>query len=149
MFELGSKVKNILIVTSDYYENVSKGLIKGSTDFIKHQNITHEQLKINYEIKKAPGAFEVPYLINQYKNSYDAFIAFGCIIRGETYHFEVISNEVTRKIMDLSININKPIGFGILTCENLDQAQVRSDPNKKNKGAEVAKACLDILLDEQ
>jgi Riboflavin synthase beta-chain len=51
--------------------------------------------------------------------------------------------------MDLSININKPIGFGILTCENLDQALARSDPNKKNKGAEVAKACLDILLDEQ
>ena len=74
MFELESKVKNILIVTSDYYENVSKGLIKGSTDFIKHQNITHEQLKINYKIKKAPGAFEVPYLINQYKNSYDAFL---------------------------------------------------------------------------
>ena len=146
MLALGSKIKNVLIVTSDYYKNVSEGLIKGSTDFIKQQNITHEQLKINYEIKKAPGAFEVPYLINQYKNSYDAFLAFGCIIRGETYHFEVIANEVTRKIMDLSININKPIGFGILTCENLNQALVRSDPNKKNKGAEVAKACLDILL---
>ena len=142
------KKGKILIVVADYYKDISDGL-KGSTDFIKHQNITHEKLKINYEIKKAPGAFEVPYLINQYKNSYDAFLAFGCIIRGETYHFEVIANEVTRKIMDLSININKPIGFGILTCENLDQAQVRSDPNKKNKGAEVAKACLDILLDEQ
>ena len=145
MFELGSKVKNILIVTSDYYENVSKGLIKGSTDFIKHQNITYEQIKINYEIKKAPGAFEVPYLINQYKNSYDAFLAFGCIIRGETYHFEVIANEVTRKIMDLSININKPIGFGILTCENIEQAKIRSEIAKKNKGKEAADACIRLL----
>ena len=149
MFELGSKIKNILIVTSDYYEKVSEGLIKGSTDFINQQDNIYEEIKINYEIKNAPGSFEVPYIINQYKNSYDAFLAFGCIIRGETYHFEIIANEVTRKIMDLSININKPIGFGILTCENLDQAHVRSDPNKKNKGAEVAKACLDILLDEQ
>ena len=148
MFKLRSKI-NILIVTSDYYENVSEGLIKGSTDFIKQQDIIQAGIKINYEIKKAPGSFEIPYIINKYKNSYDAFLAFGCIIRGETYHFEVIANEVARKIMDLSININKPIGFGILTCENLDQAQVRSDPNKKNKGAEVAKACLDILLDEQ
>ena len=145
---MGSKI-NILIVTSDYYENVSKGLIKGSTDFIKQQDIIQAGIKINYEIKKAPGSFEIPYIINKYKNSYDAFLAFGCIIRGETYHFEVIANEVARKIMDLSININKPIGFGILTCENLDQALVRSDPNKKNKGAEVAKACLDLLLDGQ
>ena len=149
MFELGSKIKNILIVTSDYYKNVSEGLIKGSTDFINHQDNINAEIKINYEIKKAPGSFEVPYIINQYKNSYDAFLAFGCIIRGETYHFEIIANEVTRKIMDLSININKPIGFGILTCENLDQALARSDPNKKNKGAEVAKACLNILLDGQ
>ena len=74
-----------------------------------------------------------------------AFIALGCIIRGQTYHFEILSNEVARKIMDLSININKPIGFGILTCENLDQAIERSDPYKKNKGAEAAKACLDLL----
>ena len=148
MFKLRSKI-NILIVTSDYYENVSEGLIKGSTDFIKQQDIIQAGIKINYEIKKAPGSFEIPYIINKYKNSYDAFLAFGCIIRGETYHFEVIANEVTRKIMDLSININKPIGFGILTCENLDQALVRSDPNIKNKGAEVAKACLDLLLDGQ
>ena len=62
MFELGSKVKNILIVTSDYYENVSKGLIKGSTDFIKHQNIAHEQLKINYEIKKPSS--DMPFFFN-------------------------------------------------------------------------------------
>ena len=135
----------MLIVTSDYYENVSEGLIKGSTDFIKQQDIIQAGIKINYEIKKAPGSFEIPYIINKYKNSYDAFLAFGCIIRGETYHFEVIANEVARKIMDLSININKPIGFGILTCENLDQALVRSDPNLKNKGAEVAQSAMELL----
>ena len=104
---------------------------------------------INYKLIIAPGSFEIPYIINNNINNYDGSIALGCIIRGETYHFELIANEVARKIMDLSININKPIGFGILTCENLDQALVRSDPNIKNKGAEVAKACLDLLLDGQ
>ena len=68
MFKLGSKI-NILIVTSDYYENVSKGLIKGSTDFIKQQDIIQAGIKINYEIKKAPGSFEIPYIINNYKTS--------------------------------------------------------------------------------
>ena len=83
--------------------------------------------------------------INQYKNSYDAFLAFGCIIRGETYHFEIIANECSRKIMDLSISSSKPIGFGILTCENIEQAFKRADINSYNKGKEAAKACLDLL----
>ena len=73
------------------------------------------------------------------------FCSLGCIIRGETYHFEIISNEVTRKIMDLSTDIGKPIGFGILTCENLEQALERSNPDNKNKGAEAARACQKLL----
>ena len=77
---------------------------------------------------------------------YDGFIALGCIIRGETYHFELISNEVTRKIMDLSINLKKPIGFGILTCDNLQQATERSNPKLRNKGAEAAEACRHLLF---
>ena len=138
-----------LLLLAVVYKNDDK--ITKKSELIKSQNETTDLkifkefilnqinspfINLNYEIKKAPGAFEVPYLINQYKNSYDAFLAFGCIIRGETYHFEIISNEVTRKIMDLSIDIGKPIGFGILTCENLEQAMERSDPSKKNKGAE-------------
>ena len=85
-------------------------------------------------------------MIDRNKDLYDGFIALGCIIRGETYHFEVISNEVTRKLMDLSIDIQKPIGFGILTCENIKQALERSDPNKGNKGAEAAKACVSLMF---
>ena len=76
---------------------------------------------------------EIPFLINRNINSYDGFIALGCIIRGETYHFQIISNEVARKIMDLTVNLNKPISFGILTCENLEQAKKRSEsPQGKN-----------------
>ena len=118
---------------------ISFNLVQGATEY----------LELNHNIKsvviKAPGAFEIPFLINSKKDFYDGFVALGCIIRGKTYHFEIISNEVARKIMDLSININKPIGFGILTCDNFDQALERADPNIGNKGAEAAKACVDLL----
>ena len=140
-------MKKVLIVVSNYYEEVAAGLIRGATEYfdINKDELSGREILIKYEIKKSPGAFEIPFLINQFKNSYDAFLALGCIIRGETYHFEIISNEVTRKIMDLSTDIGKPIGFGILTCENLEQAMERSDPSKKNKGAEAARACQKLL----
>ena len=139
-------MKKILIVVSDYYEKVASGLVKGATDYFDEKDeFLVKDILIKYEIKKTPGAFEIPFLINKFKDSYDGFLALGCVIRGETYHFEIISNEVTRKIMDLSIEIDKPIGFGILTCENLAQAMQRSGPHKDNKGTEAAKACLSLL----
>ena len=130
--------KKILIVVSNYYKKISDNLIKGSTKYLKENNF-------EYEIIYAPGCFEIPFIINKKINYYRGFISLGCIIRGETYHFEVVSNECVRKIIDLSVNNNKPIGLGILTCENYEQAIIRSDPNKKNKGKEAASACLQLL----
>ena len=137
------KKKKVLIVVSNYYEDIADGLLKGAEN---HINNVSKKFDIEYNIKYSPGSFEIPFLINTNKNLYDGFIALGCIIRGETYHFEIISNEVTRKIMDLSVSLNKPIGFGILTCENKEQAKERSS-SYRNKGIESAKACLKILLD--
>ena len=134
--------KKILIVSANYYKEISKSLVKGATNHFERNDAF---FNFTIEIKTAPGCFEIPFVINNYKNKFDGFIALGCIIRGETYHFELISNEVTRKIMDLNISINKPIGFGILTCENIEQAKIRSDIDKKNKGAEAARACLGML----
>ena len=128
----------VLIVVSNYYEEISKNLIKGTEMYLRETSITPR-------IIKAPGCFEIPYIIKKKDEDYDGFIALVCIIRGETYHFELISNEVTRKIMDLSIILNKPIGFGILTCDNIEQAQYRSNPERDNKGKEAAKACVDLL----
>ena len=136
--------KKILIVQSIYYKEISNGLRNSAINYINKNKDN-----FTFEILDAPGSFEIPFLINKNKESYDGFVALGCIIRGETYHFEIISNEVTRKIMDLSIAINKPIGFGILTCENLGQAKLRSAIDKRNKGGEASKACLDIILNEQ
>ena len=130
--------KKVLIVTANYYEDISNYLISGATKYLSLNKITYDNISV-------PGSFEIPFVINKKKDLYDGFIALGCIIRGKTYHFEIISNEVTRKIMDLSIEINKPIGFGILTCENLEQALERSDPNKGNKGSEAGKACANLL----
>ncbi len=130
--------KKILIVSSNYYINISKSLETGA---IKTLN----ENKIEYELINAPGCFEIPYLIKKNLNNYDGYIALGCIIKGDTYHFEIIANETTKKIMDLSVDNLIPIGFGIITCYNLDQAIIRSDINQKNKGREAALACINLL----
>ena len=130
--------KKILIVSANYYKDISNSLNVGATNFLKEN-------KVDYKIIQTSGSFEVPYIINQNLEFYDGFIALGCIIRGETYHFEIIANECARKIMDLSISSHKPIGFGILTCDNKEQAYQRADINSGNKGKEAAKACLDLI----
>ena len=144
------KKQKVLIVVSNYYKDIADELIKGATEYLdsrKYKEVSfRDGIDVEYSIHKVPGAFEIPFLIDLNKDLYDGFIALGCIIRGETYHFEVISNEVTRKLMDLSIDIQKPIGFGILTCENIKQALDRIDPNKGNKGAEAAKACVSLMF---
>ena len=76
---------------------------------------------------------------------FDGFVALGCVIRGETYHFEIVANESSRALTDLSINYSIPIGNGILTVSNKDQAIRRSDPNQLNKGAGAALACLSLI----
>ena len=128
----------ILVVSANYYKEVSKNLELGAS----------KTLKVNgydYEIINAPGCFEIPYLIKKNIHNFKGFISLGCIIKGDTYHFEVIANETSRKIMDLSVEFNVPIGFGILTCYNLEQAIIRSDVNQKNKGQEAALACIELL----
>ena len=130
--------KKVLIVISDYYEEIGKNLLKGSINELKLNNI-------NYDILFAPGCFEIPFLISKNIKKYKGFIALGCVIRGETYHFELIANECARKIIDISNGHLKPIGFGILTCENIKQAKIRSDIKKKNKGKEAANACIKLL----
>ena len=130
--------KKVLIVISDYYEEIGKNLLKGSITELKLNNI-------NYDILFAPGCFEIPFLILKNIKKYSGFIALGCVIRGETYHFELIANECARKIIDISNESLKPIGFGILTCENIKQAKIRSDLRKKNKGKEAANACIKLL----
>ena len=96
-------------------------------------------------MKLVPGVFEIPVIIKKYINSFDAFIALGCVIKGKTPHFDFISQTTITAIMDLSIKYNKPIGNGIITCINEKQALERAGQGKKNKGVEAVKAALSIL----
>ena len=130
--------KKILIVSSNYYTEISNNLEQGACNLLNEKNF-------KYEIIHAPGCFEIPYLIKKNINKFDGFIALGCVIKGETYHFEVIVNETSKKVMDLSVDNLIPIGFGILTCYSLEQAIIRSDVKQKNKGREAALACIELL----
>ena len=131
-------MKKVLIVISNYYESISNNLLEGASEELKTNNI-------DFDVLFAPGCFEIPFLISKNLNKYQGFVALGCVIRGETYHFDLIANECARKIIDISNQSLKPIGFGVLTCDNLKQAIVRSDIRKKNKGKEAANACIKLL----
>ena len=124
--------KKILIVSANYYQDISKGLVNSA---IKNIPITNK-----ISIIKVPGAFEIPITISKNIRKYDAFLALGCVIKGKTPHFDFISQAITNAIMNLSIDSKKPIGNGVITCLNMSQAKLR-----KKKGAEAAKAVISIL----
>ena len=129
----------ICIVVSDYYKEISNNLLEGS--IIELRKNQYNKLKIKF----VSGAFEIPNVISKNIKKFDAFIALGCIIKGETDHYYFISNAVSTGLMNLSIQSKKPIGFGILTCRNLKQAKSRASIFKKNKGKEVALGIISIL----
>tara|TARA_Y100000590_G_scaffold439485_1_gene563579 strand:+ start:64 stop:459 length:396 start_codon:yes stop_codon:yes gene_type:complete len=129
----------ICIIIANYYPEISKDLLEGTIKTLKKNNIK------NYKVFNVPGIFEIPYKISKNINSYDAFIALGCVIKGKTPHFNFISTATTNAIMHLSITYKKPIGNGIITCLSKKQALKRSDPKKNNKGREAAKAVLSVL----
>ena len=124
--------KKYLIVIADYYKDISKGLLSSALGLIPKSNII--------KIISVPGVFEIPVTISKNIKKYDAFLALGCVIKGQTPHFDFISQASTNAIMDISVNNKKPIGNGIITCLNMKQAKAR-----KRKGAEAAKAVISIL----
>tara|TARA_Y100000766_G_C18543396_1_gene429335 strand:- start:127 stop:513 length:387 start_codon:yes stop_codon:yes gene_type:complete len=124
--------KKILVVISNYYKNISKGLFESANKEIKKSFY----LKLIY----VPGVFEIPYTISKNINKYNGFIALGCVIKGKTPHFDFISKASIEAIMKLSIQSKKPIGNGIITCLNMKQAIQR-----KSKGKEAAIALKSLL----
>jgi len=124
--------KKYLIIIANYYEDIANGLLDSALKLIPKSNII--------KIIKVPGVFEIPVTISKNIKKYDAFLALGCVIKGETPHFDFISQASTSAIMDLSISNQKPIGNGIITCLNMRQAKAR-----KKKGAEAAQAVISIL----
>ena len=124
--------KKVLIVVSDYYEDIANALLDSTKKFLNK--------KIKFEIIKVPGVFEIPIIISKNINKFDGFVAIGCVIKGKTAHFDLISKSVIDAIMNLSIDSKKPVGNCILTCFNYKQALAR-----KKKGREAAIALNSIL----
>ena len=128
--------KKYLIVIANYYKDISSGLLKSAIDSIPKKNLIQT---IN-----VPGVFEIPITISKNIKKYDAFLALGCVIKGQTPHFDFISQAATDGIMKLSIENKKPIGNGIITCLNMRQAIAR-----KKKGSEAALAVISVLSQNQ
>ena len=131
----------VLIIISKYYKEISENLLKSATTFLEEKNIL-------FNIIEVPGALEIPQALNLQidisKNksfSYEGYIALGCVIKGETYHFEIVSNETNRALMDTALKFSYPLGNGIITAYNYDQALKRSF----DKGNEAASACYELM----
>ena len=127
----------ILIVSSNYYADISNSLLKNAISILQN--------RAKLKVINVPGVFEIPVVIAKNVKKFDGFVALGCVIKGETPHFDLISKAAVNAIMDLSIKYKKPIGNGIITCLSEKQGIERADPDKKNKGGEAAKAVLAVL----
>ena len=134
-----NKKPHILIVQSPYYQHIADYLLQGA--------LAELTMRATYDIIQVAGALEIPAAIAFYADTkkYDGFIALGCVIRGETTHYEIVSNESARGLMDLTIRHKLAIGNGILTVENESQALKRANPREMNKGGGAATACLNMV----
>ena len=134
-------MKKICIVRATYYKNISNDMLSGAIIKLKKNKINSRFVKVN----DVPGVFEIPIIVAKKINSFDGFIALGCVIKGKTPHFKFISKATTQALMNLSIKHKKRVGYGIITCLNKKQAIDRSKPNKKDKVCEAANAVLSVL----
>ncbi len=128
----------VLIVEARFYPDISDALYEGAMNVLTGAGVATERVAV-------PGALEIPGAIRQAAGRYDGYVALGCVIRGETWHFEIVSNESARGLMDLAVRDGLCIGNGILTVENEQQALVRAAPDQGNKGGDAAKACLALI----
>jgi 6,7-dimethyl-8-ribityllumazine synthase len=138
-------MKKVLIINSNYYKIISNNLVS---------NAKKKLLSANFLLSKidVPGIFEIPIAIRKNIKKFDGFIALGCVIKGQTPHFDLICNSTFNSILKLSIDFNKPIGNGIITSLNMQQAidrsKVKSITKNPNKGSEAANAVISILKNE-
>jgi 6,7-dimethyl-8-ribityllumazine synthase len=140
---------HLLIVEARFYDDLSDALLEGATEALKEAGASHDVVTV-------PGALEIPAAIAMALDGadaggvvYDGFVALGIVIRGETYHFDVVSNESSRALMDLSVSESLPIGNGILTVENDEQAWARARRSELDKGGFAARAALSMIALKQ
>lgn len=129
-----------MIAEARFYDDLSIMLLEGAARALEKAGASHEIIQV-------PGALELPgaIAIAARTDRFDGYVALGCIIRGETYHFDIVANESARGIMDLTMREHLAIGNGILTCENYDQAEERADISRLDKGGGAARAALALI----
>lgn len=134
-----AKRLSVLIVEARYYAHVSDALLKGAKAALDGADVRYDRVAV-------PGAFEIPAAIALAARTrkYDGYIALGCVIRGETSHYDLVCGECARGIQELAL-AGHAIGFGVLTVENVDQAFQRARIDEKNKGGEAVRACLAMI----
>ncbi len=140
----GRKVSGrIAIVVSSFNEEVTSGLLKGALDYLHEYNFDDKNIIVIH----TKGAFEIPLIAKHLcmSGKYCGIICLGAVIKGETAHFEYISNAVTNGIMTLNLEYNMPVSYGVLTCYTEDQAVKRSSNDSLNKGREAASALIDMI----
>jgi len=131
----------ILIVESPYYKAVSDELLLGAKKELEKNHVQCKHLIVS-------GALEIPQAVLLAINSkmkFDGVVALGCVIRGETSHYDIVSTESARALMNLAMDYNIPIGNAILTVDSMDQAKIRSDHKGYNKGGNAVRACLNLI----
>ena len=136
-----AKASHILVIDAPYYQEISSGLMDGVKAVLDEAGATHEYLAV-------PGVLEIPTALAMAINSskhYDGYVLIGCVIRGETTHYDIVANESARKIMDLCIEHTLALGNGIQTVENEAQAWARAKRSEKDKGGGAAKAALAMI----
>ena len=140
---------HMLIVESRFYDSISDELLAGATRVLDHAGARYDRVTV-------PGTLEIPAAIGiamdasrRRRAPYDGVIALGCVIRGETHHFEIVANESARALMDLSVRERLPVGNGILTVENEAQARVRAKVEGEDKGGHAARAALTMVALKQ
>src|SRR5690349_779075 len=144
----GPEIKpHILIVEARFYEDIAEELMKGAVAALSEAQVTHDRLPV-------PGAFEIPAAIRMavramhfhpHRRRYDGYVALGCVIRGETTHYDHICEESARGLQDLAVRDGLAIGYGILTVENEAQALARASAEHRDKGGEAVRACLALV----
>jgi 6,7-dimethyl-8-ribityllumazine synthase len=135
----------LLLVEARYYTEISDDLLKGATQVLREAKAEFDRISV-------PGALEIPAAIaiavdaaKRQQRPYDGAIALGCVIRGDTFHFDIVATQSARALIDLAVAQQLPIGNGILTVEAEQQAQTRANPDEGNKGGEAARAALAMV----
>src|SRR5204863_3027747 len=134
----GVKGARILIVESRYYADIADALITGAEREIKKSGAVSERVVV-------PGAFEIPGAIALAAGRYDGYLALGCVIRGETTHYDYVCGESARGLMDLAVHRKLAIGYGIVTVNTMEQAKARAETHRGDKGGDAAHACLAMV----